>query len=110
MAGTSADAAACSFADQWMALCTPAPTLPRSTYTVVGFMGTGRVTFNAALAAVFIEVRRSFRPVCRSACLQWPESLCAVWIRPTLGEGGVRPASCVLPRPHACRRRLTSAF
>lgn len=33
------------------------PTGCCSTYTVVGFMGTGRVSFNAALAAVFIEVR-----------------------------------------------------
>jgi len=28
---------------------------PAVTFTVVGFMGTGRVAFNAALSAVFIE-------------------------------------------------------
>lgn len=113
MAGTPADAAACSLVDQCMALCTPAPTLPHSTYTVVGFMGTGRVTFNAALAAVFIEVRGASEPPAERVPRR-PESpramrVCvqkAPVLRQNFGEGRSAPASCVraflspcLPRP-----------
>ena len=48
----------------------PNPMLWCSTYTVVGFMGTGRVSFNAALAAVFIEVGR-WRV--QRACRPWED-------------------------------------
>ncbi len=85
-----------------MAVCPAMGLNAYFTYTVVGFMGTGRVSFNAALAAVFIEVR-------------W------LWLRLIIGGseqhtlsracmGGLNPACCAAFGQAACRMHVLAGM